>query len=260
MNMQPIIPDTFLAVMLFEISRTVVSTYTAGIALLVIGGLAARRDVAQSRGLDKVVALRNLFFALPLAVFGAEHFAAARGIMQLVPKFMPWPLFWTYFVGAGLLAASLSIATKMQVQWSALFFGIIMFLFVAMMDLPGTLANVHNRISWVLLCREMSFGAGGWVLSGGAMARRNPQAGSKLIAVGRIVIGIAAMFYGVQHFLHPINVPGVPLEKLMPAWIPAPHLISYLTGAILLIAGGAILLGRKARVAATYLGSWRSEE
>lgn len=228
----------------------------AGIALVLIGLWVAKSDVANARGLAKIVALANLCFAAPLAVFGAEHFAAARGIMQLVPKFMPWPLFWTYLVGTGLLAASLSIATKVQVQWSGLLFGIMMFLFVAMMDLPGTLANVHNRISWVLLCREMSFGAGGWVLAGDAMAGRNAQAGSKLITVGRVVIGIAAIFYGVEHFLHPINVPGVPLEKLMPAWIPAPHLISYLTGTILLVGGAAILLGRKARVAATYLGSW----
>jgi|SRR5579872_140865 len=228
----------------------------AGIALVLIGLWAAKRDVANARGPAKVVALANLCFAAPLAVFGAEHFAAARGIMQLVPKFMPWPLFWTYLVGAGLLAASLSIATKIQVQWSGLLFGIMMFLFVAMMDLPGTLANVHNRISWVLLCREMSFGSGGWILAGDAMARRNAQAGSKLITVGRVVIGIAAIFYGVEHFLHPINAPGVPLEKLMPAWIPGRLLIGYLTGAILLVAGAAILLGRKARVAATYLGSW----
>lgn len=240
----------------FEVSRTATSMCFVGIALLLIGLWAAKRDVVNARGPAKVVALANLCFAAPLAVFGAEHFSAAQGIMQIVPKFMPWPLFWTYLVGAGLLAASLSIATKVQVQWSGLLFGIMMFLFVAMMDLPGTLANVHNRISWVLLCREMSFGAGGWVLAGGAMQAGRSQAGSKLITVGRVVIGPAAMFYGVEHFLHPINVPGVPLEKLMPAWIPAPHLISYLTGAILLVAGTAILLNKKVPVAATYLGSW----
>src|SRR5579862_6038993 len=237
MNMQPIIPDTFLAVKLFEISRTVVSTYTAGIALLVIAGLAARRDVAQSRGLDKVVALRNLFFALPLAVFGAEHFAAARGIMQLVPKFMPWPLFWTYLVGCGMLATSLSIATKIQVRWSGLLFGIMMFLFVAMMDIPGTVADVHNRISWVLLFRELSFGAGGWMLAAAAMDGSRTQGRRALINVGRVFIGSAAVLYGVQNGLHPLNVPGVPLEKMMPAWIPAKLLIGYLTAAILLAAG-----------------------
>jgi uncharacterized membrane protein len=246
---------TILATFL-EISRTVVSTYTAGIALLVIGALTARNDVAKARGLDRVVALSNLFFALPLAVFGAEHFSAARGIMQGVPKFMPWPLFWTYFVGVALLAASLSIATKIQVRWSGLLFGIMMFLFVAMMDLPGTLAEPHNRINWALLLREMSFGGGGWILAGDALATRDGHSTSKLITVGRIVIGVAAIFYGVEHFLHPVNVPGVPLEKLMPEWIPGRVIIGYLTGAILLIGGVSVLFAKKTRMAATYLGTW----
>jgi uncharacterized membrane protein len=256
MNQHPIIPDPLPALLFLEISRTVVSTYSAGIALLLLGALAAKSDVAQARGLDKVVALSNLFFALPLAVFGAEHFAAARGISQIVPKFMPWPLFWTYFVGVGLLAASLSIATKIQVRWSGLLFGIMMFLFVAMMDLPGTLADPHNRFSWALMLRETAFGGGGWILAGGAMPGPDGHRGSKLITVGRIVIGIAAMFYGFEHFLHPVNVPGVPLEKLMPDWIPGRMIIGYLTGAILLVCGASILLGKKTRMAATYLGTW----
>ena len=78
---------------------------------------------------------------LPLAVFGAEHLSAAQGISQIVPSFVPWHLFWAYFVGFALLAASLSIATKIQVQWSGLLFGSMMFLFVAMMDIPGVLAD-----------------------------------------------------------------------------------------------------------------------
>ena len=228
---------------------------SAGVLLLLIAVWAAKSDVARASGLDKVIALSNLCFAAPLAVFGAEHFAAARGIMQGVPKFMPWPLFWTYFVGIALVAASLSIATKIQVRWSGLLFGCMMFLFVAMMDLPGTLADPHNRISWTLMLRELAFGGGGWILAGGAMARRDGP-GSRLITVGRILIGIAAIFYGVEHFLHTPNVPGVPLEKLMPAWIPGHLLVAYLTGAILIVAGASILLGKKTRMAATYLGTW----
>ena len=126
-----------IVVAFLEISRTVVSTCSAGILFLLIALWAAKTDIAQGRGLDKIVALSNLCFAVPLAVFGAEHFAAAKGIMQLVPKFMPWPLFWTYLVGVGLVAASLSIATRIQVRWSGLLIGIMMFLFVAMMDIPG---------------------------------------------------------------------------------------------------------------------------
>jgi hypothetical protein len=47
--------------------------------------------------------------------------------------------------------------------------------------------------------------------------------------------------------------PGLPLEQLMPPWIPAHLLIGYLTGASLVVAGVYILLD-KARIAATYLG------
>jgi uncharacterized membrane protein YphA (DoxX/SURF4 family) len=77
-----------------------------------------------------------------------------------------------------------------------------------------------------------------------------------LITVGRMTIAIAAIFYGVEHFLHPLSRPGVPLEKLMPVWIPGRMLIGFLTGTMLLVAGICILLARKTRMAATVLGSW----
>jgi uncharacterized membrane protein len=193
-----------------------------------------------------------LCFAIPLAVFGAEHLSGAQFIMSAVPSYMPWRLFWAYFVGFALLSASLSIATKIQVRWSGLLFGIMMFLFVAMLHIPRALANPRDRIAWVIVIREMSFGGGGWILAGNAMPG---QGESKLTTVGRVLIGIAAIFFGVETFLHPLGCPGVPLEKLMPTWIPGRLLIGYLTGAILLVAGVSILLARKTRMAATYLGT-----
>ena len=225
----------------------------AGILLFLVALWAAKTDIARARGLDKIVALSNLCFAAPLAVFGALHLAAAESLMPMVPSYMPWRLFWAYFFGFALLAASLSIATKIQVRWSGLLFGIAMFLFVAMLDIPGSLATPRDRFGWTLTLREMLFGGGGWILAGNAMRE---QGGSSLITMGRVIIGIAAIFYGVEHFLHPANVPGVPLEKLMPTWIPGHLLISYLTGVILLVAGACILLNKKTRIAATYLGTW----
>lgn len=237
----------------FAISRTVVSMCTAGILLFLVALWAAKTDIARAHGLDKVVALSNLCFAAPLAVFGALHLAAAESLMPMVPSYMPWRLFWAYFFGFALLAASLSIATKIQVRWSGLLFGIAMFLFVAMLDIPGALASPKDRFGWTLTLREMAFGGGGWILAGNAM---RGQGGSRLITVGRALVGIAAIFYGVENSLHTANVPGVPLAKLMPAWIPAHLLIGYLTGAILVVAGVCILLNKRTRMAATYLGTW----
>jgi uncharacterized membrane protein len=236
-----------------EISRTAISMCCAGIVLFLVALWAARTDIARAAGLDKILSLTNLCFAIPLAVFGAEHLSAARFIMLVVPSYMPWRLFWAYFVGCALLATSLSTATKVQVRWSGLLFGIMMVLFVAMIHIPRALASHGDRIPWVIVFREMSFAGGAWLLAGNAM--RGP-AGSKLITVGRVLIAIAAIFFGAEHFLHPTGCPVVPLEKLMPAWIPGRLLIGYLTGAILLVAGVCILLNRKTRMAATYLGAW----
>jgi uncharacterized membrane protein YphA (DoxX/SURF4 family) len=245
-----------LLIALFEISRTVVATCAAGIALFVVGVWAARKEIAEARGLDKVVALSNLCFAIPLAVFGAEHLSGARFIMESVPAYMPWRLFWAYFVGFALLTASLSIATKIQVRWSGLLFGIMMFLFDAMIHIPRALANPHDRIPWVIVFREMSFGGAGWILAGNALDASHGQGKGVLITVGRILIAMAALFFGVQHFLHTTGLPGVPLEKQMPAWIPGRVVIDYVTGAGLLVAGVSFLLNRKTRTAAAWLGGW----
>ena len=245
--------NTAIFATFFGISRVVVSMCSAGILLFLVALWAAKADIARARGLDKIVALSNLCFAVPLAVFGALHLSGVEFVLPLVPSYMPGRLFWAYFVGSALVAASLSIATKIQVRWSGLLLGIMMFLFVAMLDIPGVLGSPRDRFAWTLALREMSFASGGWILAGSEMRGRG---GSKLITVGRVIIAIAAIFYGVEHFLHPLGRPAVPLERLMPPWIPGRLLIGYVTGAILLVAGISILLAKKTRMAATYLGSW----
>jgi uncharacterized membrane protein len=241
----------------FGISRTVFSMCGAGILAFLVALWASKTDIARANGLDKVVALNNLCFAAPLAVFGALHLADVGSVLPIVPSYMPWRLFWAYFFGFALLAASLSIATRIQVRWSGLLFGIAMFSFVAMLMIPGVVASPRDRFAWTFVFRESSFGGGGWMLAGSAMREQGRgQGGNKLITVGRVLVALAAIFFSVEHFLHPANVPGVPLEKLMPLWIPGRLLISYLTGAILLVAGTSILLGMKTRIAATFLGSW----
>jgi uncharacterized membrane protein len=238
----------------FEFSRTAFSMTAAALALLVVGVLAAKNDVVQARGLGKIVALTHLCFAIPLAIFGAEHISAGAFMAGMVPSYVPWHLFWIYFIGLALIAASLSIAAKVLVRWSGLLFGVLMFMFVAMIHLPGALAT-GGRIPWTIVFREMSFGGGGWVLAGVAMGASSRQ-GKTLIHVGRTLIAITALIFGVLHFLHPLALPGVPLEKEMVAWIPARALIDYLTGAFLIAAGVCFLLARKTRLAATYLGAW----
>ncbi len=241
---------------IFGASRTVVAMCSAGIALLLIGALAAKKEIAEARGLDKVAALGSVCFAVPLAVFGALHLFGPRFVVDIVPEYMPWRLFWVYLVGCALIAASLSIATGIGVRWSGLLFGIMMFLFVATIHLPGALRDPHDRFIWTIVFRETSFGGAGWILAGSAMEGRRAQGKSILIAVGRALVAMALVVFGVEHLLHATGLPGVPLRKEMPTWIPGRVLIDYATGAALLAAAGSILLNRKTRAVATCLGGW----
>ena len=253
---------TILALFLDFLNTPTVMCF-AGIALFLIGGWAAKDDVAAARGLDKIVALANVCYAVPLAVFGTLHFFTANDLVNFVPRYMPVRMFWVYFVGCALIAAALSIATKIQVRWSGLLVGIMMFLFVAMLYLPGGLRLMHlgvpwakARITWTIVFRESSFGAAGWLFAATAKDGWRGPVKTVLITVGRIVIALAALFYGVQHFQHPLGLPGVPLQREMPAWVPARMLIDYVTGAALLAAGASILLNHKARTVAAAVGGW----
>src|SRR5258707_8800083 len=239
-------PPTILA-MFLEISGTAVAMCSVSIALFLIGILAAKKDIVAARGLNKIVALANLCFAVPLAVFGTLHLFGPQFVKDLVPRYMPGRMFWVYFVGCALIAASLSIAAKIGVRWSGLLVGIMMFMFVAMLYLPSALRHLHARITWTIVFREMSFGGAGWILAAVAKDGWRGKAKTTLITVGRIVIALAAIFFGIQHFLHPLGLPGVPLEKEMPLWVPGRAFIDYVTGAALLVAGGSVLLPRKTR-------------
>jgi uncharacterized membrane protein len=249
--MHLVILATFL-----EISRVAVAMCVAGAALILIGLWAAKNDIAQARGLDKIVALANLCFAAPLAVFGALHLFAPQFVKDLVPRYMPGRMFWVYFVGCALVAASLSIATKIAVRWSGLLVGIMMFMFVAMLYLPFALTHPHARTTWTIVFRESSFGGAGWILAAVAKDGWRGKARTTLITVGRIVIALAAIFFGIQHFLHPMGLPGVPLQKEMPTWVPGRALIDYVTGAALLVTGASVLLPRKTRTVAACVGGW----
>src|ERR1043165_5690739 len=100
---------SLLAIVL-ELSRTATAMCAAVIALFLIGVWFAKNEIAKARGLDKIAALSHLCFALPLAVFGALHLYGPQFVKNAVPSYMPWRMFWVYFVGCALIAASLSIA------------------------------------------------------------------------------------------------------------------------------------------------------
>lgn len=228
--------------------------YFAGAAISVTGAIAARKEVLLAVGADKIVSLGRLFYAMPIAVFAAEHFTDTKTIAQLVPRWIPGPFFWTYLVGVSLAAAALSFVTKRLGRWSGTLLGLMFFLFVMLMHIPASLSEPKDRVGWVVALRDLSF-------SGGALAFAATQAEqwpekwrTALREASRIFIAATTLFFAVEQLLHPDVVPGVPLERETPTWIPGRIFWGYVTGVVFLVVGGRLLLKWRARRAALGLG------
>ena len=202
-----------------------------------------RRELTSARGLDKLVVLGPVFMAAGIAVFGGEHLVRPRVLMQIVPVWMPARLFWSYFVGFALLATAVSFVTMKYVRWSATLLGAMFLLFVLMIHAPNVVATPKDRFLWTVALRETAFAGGAWAL-----------AGRRLAITSRFLVAIPLILFAVEHFLHPEFAPGVPLSKLTPAWVPVRPLWGYLTGAVLLVAGLALLATRRSRIAVACAG------
>ncbi len=225
-----------------------------GVAALVAGLALVRPRFDAASDAGKVLVLGPVFEAVALAVFAAEHFTAARDLMGIVPKWLPGPLFWTYFVGAAWLAAAISFIAWRQVRWSAAGVALLMWTIVATLDVPAFPKGPHDRFFWILTVRELAFGSGALVLAGSLWRSSARAAGAAMMRVGRGIVAATMIFYGIEHFLFPRNVPGVPLELLTPAWMPAPRLIAYMVGMVLLAGGMGLFIPRRVRGSAAGAG------
>ncbi len=227
----------------------------AGLIYLVAGVFILRKEISAARGWDKLILLGCVFIAVPLAIFAPEHFRGPEFVGNMVPSYMPARWFWPYFIGCVLLAAATSLTFRKFVRLSSTLLGLMFFLFVCMIYIRLALRHPQSRFGWTYALRDLSFCAGAWALASLYSRASSPQLSKWMALFARFVIATAAIFYGLQHFLHPDFAPGVPLELKMPSWVPLPSVLAYLTGAVLLAAGIALALNKKPRIAAASIGA-----
>ncbi|WP_158944962.1 DoxX family membrane protein [Granulicella sp. S190] len=225
-----------------------------GLVFLAVGLVASRKNLAAVHGLDKWIELGPAFVAAPLAVFSAEHFVSANSMQQMVPAWMTAHLFWVYFVGCALIAAATSLVAMKFVRLSATLLGVMFLLFVLMLHLPFAMTHPGERIAWTMVLRETAFACGAWALAVSQDPESRTGKRDWIILILRSCVAIAVIFFGVEQVLHPEFAPGVPDDKLTPAWIPLHTLWGYPVGVFLLIAGAALLLNFKPRTAAIWIG------
>lgn len=94
--------------------------------------------------LERLVPLGNVFFCIMIVSFGIDHFLYADGISKLVPNWMPWHLFWTYFAGVALIGAGLSIILRIRLKLSSLLLALMIFLWLVFLHIPRAIADPYS--------------------------------------------------------------------------------------------------------------------
>jgi uncharacterized membrane protein len=259
---------------IFSIASAVLWPYVAGGSVLIVGLAlaAAKHDLRQARGLEKILVFGPLLFAIPMAIFGADHLTAAKFVAMAVPSWIPGHLFWAYFVGVALISAALSLATKIQWRLGAAMLGSMTFLSVMLIHIPTCLATPHDKTRPTILLRDLALSAGAWAFAvsqterglapsaeGRVRGLRARTLGPRLITGARFIVAIAIAVFGIDHFLYPTFAPGIPQENgavfvTMPPWVPGHVVWAYLTGATFVACALGRMIRERARIAAAVLG------
>jgi len=226
--------------------------HLAFVAFLVLGiALPLRRHQPSGGWPEWIIPFGAVCYAAPMGLFGLQHFACFDVVKQAVPPYMPFHDAWVYIVGVALIVACLSLITEIQAPIAALLMGIMLFLFVLMLDVPALVQHPLDRFAISGALRDLCLSGGALALAG-ALGIFGPS--PALAAIGRWLFGITMLDYGVQHFLHPHFAPGVPFSLMMPAWLPGQVPLSWITGTVLSVGGFCILTGIRARAAAAWIG------
>lgn len=235
---------------------TVIWSYSVG-GLVFAAGMVTiflRGEWKTAQGLDKLMLFGPIFYAVPIAAFGTEHFTLTAAIASFVPKWIPWHMFWAYFVGACFIAAALSLVTKIQVRLSASLLALTFFLFVVLMDAPAWARHPRNQFALALMLRELSFSGGPLALATTFTKLWRERGTHVLATIARYFVAVPVFVYSLEQFARGDHVPGVPLQRLTPQYIPGHAFWTYLAAVAYGVGGMMLLVGKKTRAAATWVG------
>jgi len=224
-----------------------------GLSVLALGLWTYRREIFDSTdpAESRIRALGPVFIAAAIACFSGEHFTDAVDLVRMVPQWLPLRIPITYLVGISLLAAGLSIASRIAVRWSAPLLALLFALFVLLIYVPSTIRHPQLHLAWIFPFREGSFAMAAFSIF---VYETRPRWSGSFSLIARFWAAFVIVFYGVLNLRYPHVAPGVPSQVPTSAWVPFPSIVAYLTGALLVTFGAAVLLKKTAVSAIAWAG------
>ncbi|MCS6985735.1 MAG: DoxX family protein [Leptospiraceae bacterium] len=95
-------------------------------------------------------------YAIPFVIFGSFHFLAGPQMTELVPSWLPAPLFWVYFTGLALIAGALGIMLNRLGYFAALGLALLLFTFALTVHLPRLFHKDTAQLSIIGFLKDIA--------------------------------------------------------------------------------------------------------
>ena len=131
----------------------------SGGAFIVANSFHKKNTNAFFRILEKIIPAAKYFVAITMFLFGIDHFLYTDFVDTLIPKWIPFPQFCTYFAGIALILAGIAIIINIQRKLAAILLGVMIFLWLIVLHIPRAIADPHsgNGNEWTSVFEALAF-------------------------------------------------------------------------------------------------------
>lgn len=188
----------------------------------------------------------QIVFAIPWIAFGILHFMYADFVATLVPAFMPFKSFWTYFTGTAMIAAGISFLINKFSSLAANLLGLMLTGFILLIHIPKLATAFADINAWTRPLQDIALACTCFIL---ANSLSSNSISGKIAKVSRYVFAFAIIGFGVQQIFD-LDF----LTAKIPAYFPARFFWTYLTAIIMFASAISLIINKKARSAVFVLG------
>jgi uncharacterized membrane protein len=130
---------------------------------------------------EKGLLIARMLFGLGLIPIGLAHFLYLDATAPLVPAWLVWPVFWSYFTGGSFIAAGLSLLFGVYARLAAALVTLQFGMLTLLVWVPRIVAGNLNAFQWNEFVVSILLTACAWVVA-------DSYRGMPWLAVGRRIV------------------------------------------------------------------------
>jgi uncharacterized membrane protein len=111
-----------------------------------------------------------------LIVFGIDHFLYVQFVATLVPSWIPFDYFWTYFAAVALIGGGATILFRIQLKLVGILTGTMIFFWFLILHIPRAVAtpDIDNGNEVTSVFQALAFSGVAFVLAFGYFKSADP--------------------------------------------------------------------------------------